>query len=286
MLRETELVGAIVIYRQDVRAFTDKQIELVTNFAAQAVIAIENTRLLNELRESLQQQTATADVLKVISSSPGELAPVFQAMLENATRICEAEFGSLVLFEGDAYRRVALHNAPRAFVEEQERSPFLPLTASPTLARVAATRQVIHLADILAEQPNEAIAKLGGARSVLCVPLLKDDRSVGVISIYRQEVKPFIDKQIELVTSFAAQAVIAIENTRLLNELRESLEQQTATSEVLRVIPARPANSNLSLTRCSQMRQIFAKQPTARCGYTNVTASVPRPCMATCRRPG
>ena len=241
MLKDQEVVGLIIIYRQEVRAFSDKQVELVTNFAAQAVIAIENTRLLNELRESLQQQTATADVLKVISSSPGELAPVFQAMLENATRICEAKFGSLVLFEGDAYRRVALHNAPTAFVEEQGRSPLLPLTASPTLSRVTATKQVIHLADILAEQPNEAIAKLGGARSVLCVPLLKDDRAVGVISIYRQEVRPFSNKQIELVSNFAAQAVIAIENARLLSELRKSLQQQTATSEVLSVISSSPS---------------------------------------------
>ena len=236
MLKDDGLVGAIVIYRQEVRPFTEKQIELVQNFAAQAVIAIENARLLSELRESLQQQTATADVLKVISSSPGELEPVFQAMLENAVRICEAKFGSLVLFEGNMYRRVALHNAPAAFVEEQAREPVRPLAASPTLSRVAGTKQVIHIDDILAEQPQEAIAKLGGARTVLCVPMLKDDRIVGVISIYRQEVRPFNDKQIELVSNFAAQAVIAIENTRLLSELRESLQQQTATADVLKVI--------------------------------------------------
>jgi two-component system NtrC family sensor kinase len=247
MLKENEPVGVIVIYRKEVRPFTDKQIELVQNFAAQAVIAIENTRLLSELRESLQQQTATADVLKVISSSPGELEPVFEAMLANATRICAAKFGSLVLFEGNMYRRVALHNAPAAFVEEQAREPVRPLAASPTLSRVAGTKQVIHIDDILAEQPQEAIAKLGGARTVLCVPMLKDDRIVGVISIYRQEVRPFNDKQIELVSNFAAQAVIAIENTRLLNELRqrtddlsEALEQQTATSEVLQVISSSP----------------------------------------------
>ena len=236
MLKEGELIGAIAMYRQEVRPFTDKQIELVKNFAAQAVIAIENTRLLNELRESLQQQTASAEVLKVISSSPGELEPVFQAMLANAVRICEAKFGGLVLFEGNAYRRVALHNAPAAYVEAQAQDPVRPLAASPTLSRVAGTKRVIHIADIRVEQPEEAIAVLGGARAILCVPMLKDDQVVGVISIYRQEVRPFTDKQIELVTNFAAQAVIAIENTRLLNELRESLQQQTATADVLKVI--------------------------------------------------
>jgi len=236
MLKDAELVGAIIIYRQEVRPFTDKQIGLVQNFAAQAVIAIENARLLNELRESLQQQTATADVLKVISSSPGELEPVFQAMLENAVRLCAAKFGSLVLFEGNAYRRVALHNAPAVFVETQAREPVRPLAASPTLSRLAETRQTICYADILAEQPEEAIARLGGARTVLAVPMLKDDRAVGAISIYRQVVRPFTDKQMEVLRNFAAQAVIAIENTRLLNELRESLQQQTATADVLKVI--------------------------------------------------
>jgi GAF domain-containing protein len=236
MLKEDVLVGTIAIYRQEVRPFSEKQIELIKNFAAQAIIAIENTRLLNELRESLQQQTATADVLKVISSSPGELEPVFQAMLENAVRICAARFGSLVLFEGDKYRRVALHNAPAVFVEAQAREPVRPLAASPTLSRLAESRQTISYADILAEQPEEAIGRLGGARTVLAVPMLKDDRAVGAISIYRQEVRPFTDKQMEVLSNFAAQAVIAIENTRLLNELRESLQRQTATADVLKVI--------------------------------------------------
>ena len=240
MLKDDKLIGAIGIYRQEVRPFTDKQIELLKNFAAQAVIAIENTRLLSELRESLQQQTATADVLKVISSSPGDLKPVFEAMLENAVRLCAAKFGSLVLFEGNAYRRVALHNAPAVFVETQAREPVRPLAASPTLSGLAETRQTICYADILAEQPEEAIARLGGARTVMAVPMLKDDRAVGAISIYRQEVRPFTDKQMEVLRNFAAQAVIAIENTRLLSELRESLEQQTATSEVLKIISSSP----------------------------------------------
>ena len=247
MLKEDVLIGVITIYRQEVKAFTDKQIELVKNFAAQAVIAIVNTRLLNELRESLQQQTATAEVLKTISGSTGQLEPVFNAMLENAVRICGAKFGSLVLFEGNAYRRAALHNAPAAFVEARARDSVLPLAASPILSRVAGTKQVTQFADIAAEHPEEPIVTLGGARTILSAPMLNDDRVVGVISIYRQEVRPFTDKQIELVKNFAAQAVIAIENTRLLNELRqrtgdltEALEQQTATSEVLKVISSSP----------------------------------------------
>jgi GAF domain-containing protein len=242
MLKENELIGAIVIYRQEVRPFTDKQVELVQNFGAQAVIAIENTRLLNELRESLEQQTATSEVLKVISSSPGELEPVFNAMLENAVRICGAKFGILYLSEGEGFRTVAMHDVPRAFAEERGRKPLVNPKAGP-LGRVMRTRQVAHITDITTEQgyaeghrPLIALAELGGARTVVAAPMLKDDKLVGAITIYRQDVRPFNDKQIELLTNFAAQAVIAIENTRLLNELRESLQQQTATADVLKVI--------------------------------------------------
>ena len=256
MLKENELIGAFVIYRLEVRPFTDKQIELVKNFAAQAVIAIENTRLLNELRqrttdlsELLEQQTATSDVLQVISSSPGDLQPVFEAMLANATRICEAKFGILWLTDGKGFRSVALHDVPSALAQERQRSPLYFPGPATSLGQIASTKQVVNIADVAAvpaffERPEaRALVELGGCRSLITVPMLKEKSLIGAIGVYRQEVRPFTDKQIELVTNFAAQAVIAIENTRLLNELRqrtddltESLEQQTATSKVLEVI--------------------------------------------------
>jgi len=246
MLKEGVLVGAIGIYRQEVRAFTDKQIELVTNFAAQAVIAIENARLLSELRESLQQQTATADVLKVISSSPGELEPVFGALLENATRICEARFANLSLYNGETFQNVALHNPPDGYTERGLREVIRP-HADSGLAYVVRTKQIAHIDDIRAQPPYRegdpavvGLADVAGARTLLIVPMLKENTLVGTIAIYRQEVRIFTDKQIELVRNFAAQAVIAIENTRLLNELRELLQQQTATAEVLQVISKSP----------------------------------------------
>jgi GAF domain-containing protein len=247
MLKEQELVGEFSVYRQEVRPFTDKQIELVQNFAAQAVIAIENTRLLNELRQSLEQQTATADVLRVISSSPGELEPVFQAMLENATRICEAKFGSMLLRDGDRLRRVAIHNAPPSFAKFNSETPVVSTAASSSLLRVMATKQALHITDLQTDDPNDPLAKFADARTIVTVPLLKDNEVLGIMGIFRQEVRAFTDKQIALVQNFAAQAVIAIENTRLLNELRqrtddltESLEQQTATADVLRIISSSP----------------------------------------------
>jgi GAF domain-containing protein len=251
MLKEDEFVGVVGIYRQEVRPFTDKQIELVKNFAAQAVIAIENARLLNELRQSLDRQTATSEVLKVISSSPGELGPVFGAMLENATRICEAKLGTMVLHEHGAFRHVASHGAPPAYTEFRKREPLIRLSLNHPLARLRETRQVFHTPDIAAapEDARGRLVDLAGARTMVIVPMLKEGDMVGAISIYRQEVRPFTDKQIELLQNFAAQAVIAIENTRLLNELRqrtddltESLEQQMATSEVLKVISSSPGD--------------------------------------------
>jgi GAF domain-containing protein len=245
MLKDDELIGVISIYRQEVRPFSNKQIELVKNFASQAVIAIENTRLLNELRESLQQQTATSQVLQVISSSPGELEPVFQAMLEKAVSICAAKFGTLYLCEADAFRMVATHNAPPAYLEARTKQ-FRPRPDAP-LGRAASAKQAVQIADIRTTQayaegfqPIVEAVELGGYRTILSVPMLKEDELIGAINIMRQEVRPFTDKQIELVKNFAAQAVIAIENTRLLNELRqrtddlsEALEQQTATGEIL-----------------------------------------------------
>jgi GAF domain-containing protein/DNA-binding response OmpR family regulator len=236
MLRESELVGAIAIYRQEVRPFGDKQVALVSNFASQAVIAIENARLLNELRESLQQQTATSEVLRVISSSPGELTAVFESILANGTRICEAQFGNLHLYQDGEFHTVAQHGVPAAYAELRRREPVAGAGPGSSLDLVGRTRQVVHIANASLDPAQGAIVTLGGARSLLAVPMLKDDQLIGAIGIYRQEVRPFSDKQIALIQNFASQAVIAIENARLLNELRESLQQQTATSNVLEVI--------------------------------------------------
>ena len=257
MLKEHELAGVYAIYRLEVRPFTDQQISLVQNFAAQAVIAIENARLLNELRqrttdlsertvdlsEALEQQTATSDVLQVISSSPGDLEPVFATMLQKAVSICDAGFGNIYRVEGDGLRIVATHNTPPVFAEARKSSPYFTPGPKSPLRRMMTTKAVVHVLDNAATEAyaegdpgSVAAVELGGARTVLYVPLLKENELVGAFTLSRQEVWPFADKQIELVKSFAAQAVIAIENTRLLNELRQSLEQQTATSDVLTVI--------------------------------------------------
>jgi two-component system, NtrC family, sensor kinase len=249
MLKDGHALGTIVLARTQTGRFPEQQIELLRTFADQAVIAIENARLFQaeqqrtrELRESLQQQTATSEVLKVISSSPGELAPVFEAMLANAIRICGAKFGNLFLCEGDAFRISAHHNTPAALIEFFGRAPIRPGPNLP-LSRAASTKRPVQSIDVTTEQfyldgdpVARAGAALGGTRTVLAVPMLKESEVVGAIVIFHQEVRPFTDKQIELVQNFAAQAVIAIENTRLLNELRESLQQQTATADVLKVI--------------------------------------------------
>ena len=261
MLKGGELIGAFTIGSEEVRPFTEKQIELVTTFADQAVIAIENARLLNELRqrttdltertadlsEALEQQTATAEVLGVISSASGDLEPVFAAMLEKAIAICNAKFGSLFRFDGKTFRPAVQVGAPSALIEAQKRQGG-PVPGS-LLDRVMKTKQVQYTADAAADPFPGLAATYASAKSIVGVPILKDASLIGAILVYRQEVRPFGDKQIELLKNFAAQAVIAIENARLLNELRqrtddltEALEQQTATSEVLRVISGSPVD--------------------------------------------
>ena len=250
-LKDNELIGAFTLGRQEIRDFSERQIALVTNFAAQAVIAIDNARLLNELRqrtddltEALEQQTATSEVLQIISASPGELEPVFAAMLGSPTRICEAEFGNFFLREGETFRAVAWHGEA-TYVGNWQRQPLAIKTDEPhiPLARLVETRQRVHVADLREDvaytsgfAPLVALVDKGGARTLLIVPMLKEQTLVGAMAIYRQEVRPFTVKQIALVENFAAQAVIAIENARLLMELRQSLDQQTATAQVLEVI--------------------------------------------------
>ena len=251
MMRDGTVVGVVTLQRKEPRPFSDSQIQLVTTFADQAVIAIENVRLFeaeqqrtHELQELLEQQTATADVLKVISKSPGELKPVFEAMLASAVRICGAKFGNLWLCEGNTFRVNAMHGAPPAYADFLRRNSVIHSVIPGTaLGRIVSERQAIQIPDA---ENEKAYAKgtpfytgtieLARARTIIAVPLLKDEELVGAIVIFRQEVRPFTERQIELLTNFAAQAVIAIENTRLLNELRELLQQQTATADVLQVI--------------------------------------------------
>ena len=276
LLQKSHVIGSLVLYRQEVFRFGDKQIALVENFAAQAVIAIENARLLNELRqrtsdltertadltEALEQQTATSEVLRVISASPGDLEPVFATMLEKAVRICDASFGNIYRWDGKALHLVATHKTPLALAEARSRLTLGPGSNS-LIGRMLATNAVVHIADVGATQAYEqrvpetvAAVELGGVRTIFGVPMHHEGELIGSFTLYRKEVRPFTDKQIALVTNFASQAVIAIDNARLLNELRqrttdltertadltEALEQQTATSEVLQVISSSPGD--------------------------------------------
>ena len=229
LLREGTTIGVFALTRDEVNPFTDKQIELVTTFADQAVIAIENARLLNELRESLQEQTATSEVLQVINGSPGELEPVFAAMLERAVRICDATFGNIYRWRDNALHLASTHNTPPGYAEYRRRSPMKFDEMPRPMQQMVRTQLPVQIDDVLTLDQSNAIvragAELGAIRIVLYVPMVKESELIGAFILSRQEVRPFTDKEIELVKNFAAQAVIAIENARLLKELRERTEE-------------------------------------------------------------
>jgi signal transduction histidine kinase len=248
LVRGDELFGAITIWRYVKRRFSEREIDLVKTFTAQAVIAIQNVRLFNETKEALEQQTATADVLRVISSSPASVQPVFEAILDKATDLCEAQLGVLFLAAGDLWRMVSHRGASP---EAQEAYRSFRAGPSTGLGRMLRERRPVHIEDLLADAATAerdplrvaTIEKLG-ARTFLAVPLLRDEEVIGAVVIYRKEVRPFGEAQIRLLSTFADQAVIAIENVRLFNETKEALERQTATSDVLRVISSSPTDAH------------------------------------------
>ena len=279
MLAEGELIGAILLNRPEVRPFSDKEIGVVKDFAAQAVIAIENARLLNELRqrttdltertadltEALEQQTATSDVLQVISSSPGDLEPVFATMLEKAVRICDAHFGNIYRWDGETGHLVATYNTPPAFAEHRRRFPHHRPNPKVGIGRMFAMKETVCVADVSTEasyverrDPSYVAAvELGGVRSYIAVPMLKEGELIGGFTLSRQDVRPFTDKQIDLVKNFAAQAVIAIENARLLKELRDRTEEVEKLNQHLE---QRVADQVGEIERTGRLRRFLPPQ--------------------------
>ena len=249
LLRENSAIGVINVMSTTPGSFTDKQIALLKTFADQAVIAIENVRLFNETKEALEQQTATAEILRVISSSPTEIQPVFDAILESATRLCEAHMANLLLHDGDTLLAVAQRGGSAEYAQwVMNRGPYRPVSGA--MAHMLAEGRPVQVPDLMDSAGYRdrtpgavALVKLAGARTSVLVPLLKEGRVVGGITIYRPEARPFSQKQIDLVSTFASQAVIAIENVRLFNETKEALEQQTVISEILRVIGSSPTDT-------------------------------------------
>jgi class 3 adenylate cyclase len=260
--KEDEGLGLLTIYRHEVRLFSEKEIALVKNFGAQAVIAMENARLITETREALEQQTATAEVLGVINSAPGNLAPVFDAMLEKATRLCEAPFGHLRTWDGERFHLGAVHGEPRFCDWFRQRGPIRPDRDAP-LGRILAGERVVLFTDVPGDEGYQTsagfrdMAEASGVRSAIWVALHKDDDLLGTITVYRQEVRPFSEKQIALLQNFAAQAVIAMENARLLDELRQRTEE---VAELNLGLEARVAEQVEELGRVSRLKRFLAPQ--------------------------
>ena len=272
LLREGKALGALTVAKAEPRPFSDRQIQLLNTFADQALIAIENVRLFEteqqrtrELSDSLEQQTATSEVLKIISSSPGDLQPVFQAMLENATRLCEAKFGTMYLYEADEYRAVATHNAPAAYAEARTRDPFVRPPSDVPLGRIVITKEAVQIADIKTTRSYidgdpfvvAAVAD-AGYRTVLAVPMLKEHELIGAIAIQRQEVRPFNDRQIELISNFATQAVIQSRMRNFSASCADRCSSRPPPPTYSRLSAGRPSICRWCSTRWSNPQRGFA----------------------------
>jgi len=246
------------VYRQEVRPFSDKQIALLQNFAAQAVIAMDNARLITETQEALDQQTATAELLQVINASPGDLTPVFDAILETAMQLCDASFGMMNTYDGQLFHIAALRSVPPRLADAL-REPRPADDKRPVHQRLVRGEPLIHISDVMAPSAHvwQGLAELGGARTVIWVALRKDDQLLGTLTAYRREVRPFTDTQIALLQNFAAHAVVAMENARLLGELRERTEE---VSELNRGLEARVAEQVDELGRVGRLKRFLAPQ--------------------------